>query len=77
MHASRFKCARVKLLRFSLIGSRKVYIPYRSLIEALYTLNSPPEVSFNRVKVYTFEFDVLGLLAALTLTCAVCSAPKA
>ena len=25
----------------------KVYIPYRSLIEALYTLNSPPVVSFN------------------------------
>ena len=25
----------------------KVYIPYRSLLEALYTLNSPPVVSFN------------------------------
>ena len=25
----------------------KVYIPFRSLIEALYTLNSPPVVSFN------------------------------
>ena len=25
----------------------KVYIPYGSLIEALYTLNSPPVVSFN------------------------------
>ena len=24
-----------------------VYIPYRSLIEALYSLNSPPVVSFN------------------------------
>ena len=24
-----------------------LYIPYRSLIEALYTLNSPPVVSFN------------------------------
>ena len=23
----------------------KVYIPYRSLVEALYTLNSPPVVS--------------------------------
>ena len=25
----------------------KVYIPYRSLVEALYTPNSPPVVSFN------------------------------
>ena len=28
----------------------KVYIPYRSLIEALYTLNSPPVVSFKLVE---------------------------
>ena len=37
---------------------RKVYIPYRSLIEALYTLNSPPVVSFKRMFVVSFK-DVL------------------
>ena len=32
---------------YTVIGAlQKVYIPYRSLVEALYTLNSPPVVSF-------------------------------
>ena len=32
----------------TVIGAlKKVYIPYRSLMEALYTLNSPPVDSFN------------------------------
>ena len=39
---------------------KKVYIPYRSLIEALYTLNSPPVVSFNWGDRYVDKF-VLAL----------------
>ena len=37
---------------------QKVYIPYRSLIEALYTLNSPPVVSFKKRRGYLMGLGV-------------------
>ena len=36
------------------------FFPYRSLIEALYTLNSPPVVSFNHISHQYPNSTVLG-----------------